>query len=63
MLFSQERGNTAKKSLRFHALFYNLLKISTSKNLAWPRPAGNFGDAYLARTIDILLIIHYLCEK
>ena len=43
--------------------FYNLLKISASKNQLWPRPAGNFGDAYLARTIDILLIIHYLCEK
>ena len=63
MLFSQERGNVAKKSLRFHAPFYNLLKISASKNQVWPRPAGNFGDAYLARTIDILLIIHYLCKK
>ena len=29
----------AKKRLRFHALFYNSLKISLSKNGAWPRPA------------------------
>ena len=30
----------AKKCLRFHALFYNSLKISLSENGAWPRPAG-----------------------
>ena len=29
----------AKKWLRFHALFYNSLKISLSKNRPWPRPA------------------------
>lgn len=26
--------------LRFHAMFYNSLKISTFKNMAWPRPAA-----------------------
>ena len=30
----------AKKWLRFHALFYNSLKINLSKNCPWPRPAG-----------------------
>lgn len=30
----------AKKWLRFHALFYKSLKISFSKNGAWPRPDG-----------------------
>ena len=33
-----QRGNVAKKRLRFHALFYNSLKINVSKNGAWPRP-------------------------
>ncbi len=30
----------AKKWLRVHALFYNSLKISLSKNGAWPRHDG-----------------------
>ena len=41
----------AKKWLRFHALFYNSLKISLSKNGAWPRPAG---DAYRSCSNDAL---------
>ncbi len=41
----------AKKWLRFHALFYNSLKISLSKNGAWPRPDG---DAYRSCSNDAL---------
>lgn len=39
MVFKQERGNAGFFWSRFHAPFYNTLKINAPRNEAWPRPA------------------------
>ena len=46
-----QRGNAGFFWSRFHAVIYNSLRISTSKNQTWLRPAWDFTGMIFIRIL------------